>query len=81
MEWKEKAEYVCEVCGSCCTEYLQAQNPFAPDLIIVGCPKCKEVNTLFRLCDARGCRSIVTCGTPTPDGYRLTCDKHAPESA
>lgn len=43
------------------------------------CPECYGVeNTLQRACDENGCWKTVTCGTPTPNGYRNTCSKHAP---
>lgn len=29
-------------------------------------------------CDEPDCREQVTCGTPTPDGYRSTCFDHRP---
>ena len=29
-------------------------------------------------CDEPNCTAAVTCGTPTPDGYRRTCSKHQP---
>ena len=32
----------------------------------------------FVLCDEPECEREVTCGTPTPDGYRSTCGEHMP---
>jgi len=29
-------------------------------------------------CDEPGCKKRISCGTPTPDGYRSTCGDHAP---
>ena len=61
------------------TEQLRADNPFDPGEFIYGCPKCKSVDCFLRACDEAGCWSDVTCGTPTPNGYRNTCGKHRPE--
>ena len=30
-------------------------------------------------CDEPGCKEQVSCGTPTPTGYRNTCGKHRPK--
>lgn len=43
------------------------------------CPKCHGLeNTCYTACDFSDCWNEVTCGTPTPDGYRTTCGKHKP---
>jgi phage FluMu protein Com len=57
---------------------LIAKNPFDETEEIIGCPKCKDVNTIVSVCDEKGCWKRVTCGTPIKDGYRSTCGKHAP---
>ena len=31
------------------------------------------------VCDEPGCKERSTCGTPTKDGYRRTCNKHWPQ--
>ncbi|WP_210180609.1 hypothetical protein, partial [Bradyrhizobium jicamae] len=31
------------------------------------------------ICDEPGCLGFVSCGTPTPTGYRSTCYEHRPE--
>jgi hypothetical protein len=31
------------------------------------------------MCDEPGCKEEITCGTPTPTGYRRTCGKHLPK--
>jgi hypothetical protein len=71
---------ICEECGwlGQDSEMLKAPSPFDPEHTIVGCPRCREVETLVVACDEPGCSAKVTCGTPTPDGYRNTCGKHAP---
>ena len=58
-------------------EVLGAGNPFDEDDVIVGCPKCRCVNTIKMCCDEPGCWALNDCGTPTPDGYRSTCGPHS----
>jgi len=60
-------------------DMLVADNPFEPTERIYGCPNCKEIGSLVVACDEPGCWNPVSCGTPTKDGYRSTCTKHAPE--
>lgn len=73
-------KWICTECDEVCTDtqVLRAPNPFDDDHIICGCPCCREVNSLLACCDEPGCEQLVTCGTPTEDGYRKTCTKHAP---
>ena len=61
---------------------LIAQNPFSedPSDTISGCPQCKAIDQMERLCDEPGCFEPITMGTPTVDGYRETCRKHAPNA-
>lgn len=61
------------------SEVLRAQNPFDATDEIEGCPKCKEIGSVVRACDEPDCWKEVTCGTPTPDGYRNTCGEHRPK--
>jgi len=61
-------------------EMISGDNPFDPSQIIYACPKCKTLeSTTFRACDEPDCWWKVTCGTPTPVGYRSTCGKHMPK--
>lgn len=55
---------------------LTAPNPFDSTEVIFGCPRCKNIGAFSRLCDMDGCESKVSCGFPTPDGYRHTCGTH-----
>jgi hypothetical protein len=76
----EPNKYGCTECywrGSV-TEALTAPNPFDSADTIWGCPDCHVVNKLLLLCDEPGCGAVTTCGTPTEDGYRQTCGRHAP---
>lgn len=57
---------------------LTAPSPFSADTL-QACPACKEVNSIRVACDEPGCWEEVSCGTPTPNGYRQTCGKHAPK--
>lgn len=70
----------CDVCGFVCdtTQLLSAANPFDAELQVSGCPRCHRVEQDQPACDAPGCSEPVTCGTPTQDGYRMTCGRHQP---
>jgi hypothetical protein len=57
---------------------LKAPNPFDPEDEILGCPKCKEVNSMVAACDEFDCWEEGSCGTPTLKGYRWTCFRHIP---
>lgn len=59
-------------------QMLHAPNPFDTEQTINGCPMCKEANQIEIACDVPGCRRPWGCGTPTAEGYRLTCGEHAP---
>lgn len=32
------------------------------------------------MCDEPGCKEPISCGTPTPTGYRRTCSDHYPRA-
>lgn len=72
---------MCEACGwhGSESDLLKAPNPFAPGEQIFGCPSCKSIDCFSVVCDEPGCWRSVTCGTPTPAGYRSTCRRHKPE--
>ena len=70
-------EYKCNWTGVE-SEILTAESPFEKGEIISACPECKEINTIVYACDEPGCWKQATCGTPTENGYRNTCGKHAP---
>ena len=46
------------------------------------CPRCLDLdsNAVTWCCEAPGCWLDRTCGTPTADGYRLTCGEHVPRA-
>jgi hypothetical protein len=48
-----------------------------PDMWHV-CPRCRTPEHIVMACDEEHCWERVTCGTPTPEGYRNTCSVHAP---
>lgn len=64
-------------------DVLRAPNPFAKDDTeqMIGCPNCREPNTMKLACDEPDCWRAVSCGTPTPAGYRQTCGEHMPHVA
>lgn len=73
--------YKCNECDYVCdeSELLSAPNPFIPDDIITGCPRCKLAEVMQGACDEPGCNDFATCGTLTNDNeYRVTCGKHWP---
>ena len=39
----------------------------------------EKMKSKFAICDEPGCCDQVSCGTPTENGYRSTCGKHAPK--
>ncbi len=56
--------WLCRECGHVCTnaDLLRAPHPFHSPFTprfcskqIVGCPKCREVETMTRACDVEGC--------------------------
>ena len=59
---------------------LRAPHPFMPEETIRGCPGCNNIECLVVVCDHPDCWEPYTQGTPTADGYRTTCSKHAPET-
>ena len=79
----DNLKIVCEECGWCGPwgARLVAPNPFNPSTTIYGCPVCKGIDGRYVACDEDGCWEPVTCGTPTPEGYRSTCSKHRPVDA
>lgn len=79
LTWREQDHYGCEDCGTFpASEALTGEHPFVSGRTVYGCPHCREMD-LYRACDRTGCDRAVGCGTPTPDGYRLTCHTHFPE--
>lgn len=81
----DKRRWLCTECGavSKSRDLLHIEHPFdGPEVTLTACPKCKSVageTDLQLVCDEPRCRSVATCGTPTPDGYRNTCYNHRPE--
>lgn len=60
------------------SQVLRAPDPFTEGDELYACPDCKEVNNIEYACDEPDCWNQVSCGTPTPTGYRTTCGKHVP---
>lgn len=58
-------------------DMLMAPNPFDGAETVTGCPKCKSVDSMVCVCDETGCTKDVSCGWPSPQGYRNTCGAHA----
>jgi hypothetical protein len=83
VKWSRAAtrKFTCDECywNGLEDELLRAPNPFEPGDVIVACPKCKAMGDSVSLaCDEPGCWRPVSCGTPTPGGYRQTCGHHMP---
>ncbi len=76
MDRKKKMEYRCSECGETTTTPLKAQNPFCPEEEIRGCPYCRVIESVDRLCEIEGCQNMATCGTPTDEGYLCVCGDH-----
>lgn len=55
---------------------LSAPDPFNEGESLSACPKCRDISDLEIACDEPGCWEPVSCGFPSPDGYRQTCGKH-----
>lgn len=70
--------YQCQECEWVGQEnqMLNTPNPFDPRFDIVGCPLCKEINTMSLLCDVDGCNRFQSCGFPFNGTYRMTCGDH-----
>jgi hypothetical protein len=73
-------KHVCEKCGwhGSYKEVLQAPNPLDKEEILFCCPKCKQQEVVWA-CDAPYCFAPVSCGTPTPEGYKNLCLRHYDE--
>lgn len=71
--------YKCCECSEIVSEgaVLRAPSPFDATDILIGCPKCKSVDSFELLCDEPGCNNTVVCGWPSPQGYRRTCHQHS----
>ena len=72
---------ICDQCGwhGLWSEKLTATHPFDSRDVVVGCPRCKSVDSLLVACDEPGCWNETTMGTSTPQGYRMTCHEHNPD--
>ena len=71
--------FKCNLCEAAIepAQLLVSTNPFDSSEEITGCPHCKQCTEGFTvLCDVTGCRESVTCGWPSPHGYRQTCGVH-----
>lgn len=59
-------------------QLLVADNPFVNGEKVYGCPNCKSISEFDWCCDHDDCWKVITCGTPTENGYRHTCGDHRP---
>jgi hypothetical protein len=73
-------EWLCKECNSIHVNPLYATNPFDKEDYIIGCPSCKEINTLEQACQYKGCTRLSTAGIPNIYGYRYlwVCSEHIP---
>ena len=78
MRWE------CE-CGHVCTEDEMDRvvdprpRPGEPATTWLVCPACRTPENWQAICDEPGCARHVSCGTPTPAGYRNICHQHQPK--
>jgi hypothetical protein len=80
----EKGKIKCTDCGwigtSESADQVEDPKPIEgtePDFWLV-CPECRTPENFQSLCDEPGCKKAVSCGKPTPNGYRQTCSQHMP---
>lgn len=59
-------------------QLMESPHPFDGQDVIHACPKCKSIDCFDKACDEDGCWEVAHCGTPTPNGYRVTCCEHMP---
>jgi hypothetical protein len=55
------------------TEVLRAANPFDINELIQGCPACKSIDSMVRVCEVEGCTFDATCGIPLKSGRYVQC--------
>jgi len=74
-------KWICVECLKLSYEKLEAVNPFDASDNIVGCPKCRQVNTLRTACHYPGCEHQASGGYPEAIGYAYAwlCLHHAPK--
>lgn len=59
------------------SEVLRAPNPFSEDdETMIGCPDCRQPETMRVVCVEAGCWKEAGCGINTPHGYRVVCSEH-----
>lgn len=84
---------ICNECGwhGREQELLRAANPFIrpgePAEELIGCPGCRQPNTIGVACDEFDCWELATRGSSVESGmkdgvdgsnYRVTCRRHRP---
>lgn len=57
-------------------ETLKAPHPWIEGETLMGCPACKDTDSLYAICDEAGCLKEVSCGWPSENGCRQTCGSH-----
>ena len=74
------AKAVCKSCGwkGMWLDILRSPHPWDEDDILVGCPACKDVNTVYEVCGVGGCYDLfyVTCYPQGPGSGMTFCKKH-----
>lgn len=71
-------KWQCNECGYFVDgkDRLEIANPFNAAENIHGCPLCYSVNSFKNICDETDCEEEATCGWPSAEGYRRTCELH-----
>jgi hypothetical protein len=78
----ESGKFVCRECNSRlrASELLMAAHPFQAGEMVLGCPRCQDIGPFDPICDEHDCWDFTCAGTPTADGYRMTCYRHRPRA-
>ena len=58
------------------TVHIPHPKPGKDAIPVSQCPECGAVEQFTAVCDESGCRKDVSCGWPSPEGYRNTCHDH-----
>ena len=82
MSRELKSRWICRECDWVGRdgEYLTAPNPFDGRVVVTGCPRCRECDSMESGCQSKGCDKRSSSGTPDVGGFRYVwaCWDHSP---